>query len=315
MPYAFAVDLGGTKCSAAVVDNKGRILFQRAVPVDHSSRLAPVRQIVELAEDLSGGKNPKDVFAAAAIAVPGLARPNGTVWAPNLPGWTDMPLASLLKRRLAIPVLVESDRNAAVLGECWHGVARGKSDVIVLMIGTGIGAGILSGGRIVHGAHELSGCAGWLTVTRERARHRRRNGELESLVSGPAIARAAKSAILRGQKSCLAQMDTSKITAHEVAAAARQSDRLALSIFHECGTLLGYGIANIVSLFDPEVVVLGGGMASAADLYLEPLKTAMLERAQPLAAKLVKVVISKLRDRVILLGCARLAITGWKEKR
>src|ERR1043166_5623375 len=120
-----------------------------------------------LAQDLSAGKKPKQVFAAAAVAVPGLVRPNGTVWAPNLPGWNALPLASRLRQSLGLPVVVESDRNAAVVGDCWRGAARGKSDVIVLMIGTGIGAGILSGGRIVRGAHELSGCAGWLTVMRE----------------------------------------------------------------------------------------------------------------------------------------------------
>jgi glucokinase len=314
VPHALAVDLGGTKCSAAIVDKNGHILSRRTVAVDVSSRLGPVRQILQLAHELSASKKPKQIFAAAAVAVPGLVRHNGTVWAPNLPGWNALPLASRLRQSLGIPVVVESDRNAAVLGECWRGAARGKSDVIVLMIGTGIGAGILSGGRIVRGAHELSGCAGWLTVMRENVPNTPGNGELESLVSGPAIARTARKSLRDGEQSSLAQLDPSKITAHEVAAAARQGDRLAREIFKQSGRLLGFGIANIVSLFDPQVVILGGGMASAADLYLESLKTAMLERAQPLAARQVRIVVSKLGDKVILLGCARLAFTGWKEK-
>jgi glucokinase len=114
----------------------------------------PVFQILQLAKDLLGSKKPNDAYVAAAVAVPGLVRPSGTVWAPNLPGWEHMPLARRLKQSLGIPVLVESDRNAAVLGECWRGAAREKSDAIVLMIGTGIGAGILSGGRIIRGAHD-----------------------------------------------------------------------------------------------------------------------------------------------------------------
>lgn len=315
MLYALAVDLGGTKCSAAVVNQTGRIMSQRTVTVDHSSMLAPVRQILKLAHDLAGSNKPKRVFSRAAVAVPGLVRPNGSVWAPNLPGWKNMPLASRLKRVLGIPVTVESDRNAAVLGECWRGAARGKTDVIVLMIGTGIGAGILSGGRIIRGAHELSGCAGWLTVLREQGTKSARNGQLESLAAGPAIARAAQRALREGKRTCLAEMDPSKITAHEVADAARHKDQLAVDIFHEYGKLLGFGIANIVSLFDPQLVVLGGGMASVADLYLKALKVAMLERAQPLAAQQVKVVVSKLGEKAILLGCARLAFAGGKEKR
>jgi len=307
VPYVLAVDLGGTKCSAAVVDRNGRIVARHTTPVDLSSPSAPVLQILQFAKDFAKPKKPKDFFVAAAVAVPGLVRPSGTVWAPNLPGWERMPLASRLKRSLQVPVVVESDRNAALLGECWRGAARGKSDVVVMMIGTGIGAGIMSGGRIVRGAHELSGCAGWVTVTREKHPASTSVGELESLTAGPAIAKAAQKRLQDGEESSLSQLDLFEITAHEVADAARKGDRLASDTFHRAGRLLGFGIANVVSLFDPEIVILGGGMAAAADLYLEPLRSAMLERAQPLAAKQVKLAVSHLGETVNLLGCAHLA--------
>ena len=307
MPHALAVDLGGTKCSAAVIDRKGRIVSRRTVPVDLRSPSGPVSQILKLAKSLVGDKKPNEEYVAAAVAVPGFVRPSGTVWAPNLPGWSHMPLAHRLRRSLGIPVLVESDRNAAVLGECWRGAARGKSDAIVVMIGTGIGAGILSGGRVIRGAHELSGCAGWLTVTREDVASASEAGELECLVAGPAIARAAERRLSRGEASSLAQLDASKITAHDVAAAARQGDRLALDIFNLSGRFLGFAMANLVSLFDPEIIVLGGGMAAVADLYLASARKAMFERAQPLAVTKVKIAVSKLADTVNLLGCARLA--------
>ncbi|HTT18217.1 MAG TPA: ROK family protein [Candidatus Sulfotelmatobacter sp.] len=307
MSHVLAVDLGGTKCSAAVIDREGKIVSRRTEPVEVSSSSAPVSQIVRLAKDLAGDKTPKDAYFAAGVAVPGLVRRNGTVWAPNLPGWEEVPLAKRLTRSLAIPVNVESDRNAAVLGECWLGGARGKSDVVVLLIGTGIGAGILSGGRIIRGAHELSGCAGWLTVTREDVQAAGSNGELESLVAGPAIASSARQRLRNGETSSLAELDSSKITAHDVAYAARQDDRLALDIFNRAGRLLGFAAANLVSLLDPEVIILGGGMAAVADLYLKPLRQAMVERAQPLAAKKVSIMVSSIADTVNLLGCARLA--------
>jgi glucokinase len=302
-----AVDLGGTKCSAAVVDRNGRMHSGRTVTVDRSSASAPVLQIVELAHELAGGEKPKHAFSAAAIAVPGLVRRTGSVWAPNLPGWERMPLASRLKRALGIPVVVESDRNAAVFGECWRGAGRGKTDVVVLMIGTGIGAGILSGGRLLRGAHELSGCAGWLTVTRTELPSIPGTGELESLAAGPGIANAAQQRLRNGEESSLSRLDLSKITAHEVAAAAREGDRVAMDLFATAGTFLGYGIANMVSLLDPQIVILGGGLAAVADLYLESLRSAMMERAQPLAAKQVKIAVSKLGDKTNLLGCARIA--------
>lgn len=304
MSTVFAVDLGGTKCSAAVVDRSGRLLSRRTVAVDHTSPNAPVLQIIQLAEQFGV---PKRAFQAAGVAVPGLVRSNGTVWAPNLPGWDRMPLASRLKRSLGIPVLVESDRNAAIVGESWRGAARGKSDAIVFMIGTGIGAGILSGGRVLRGAHELSGCAGWLTITEAKNGASSGIGELEWLAAGPAIARAAQERLQAGEESSLSQIDCSRITAHDVAAAARKADPLAVEIFRRAGTLLGYGIANMVNLLDPQVIILGGGLAAVSDLYIASLRAAVLERAQPLSAAQVKVVVSRLGDKANLLGCARLA--------
>jgi glucokinase len=305
--HALAIDLGGTKCSAAVIDRRGKILSRRTVPVDVSSPSGPLLQVVQLAKELAGGMKPADAYVGAAVAVPGLVRRSGAVWAPNLPGWERMPLAKRLTRALGLPVNVESDRNAAVLGECWVGAAKDKSDAIVLMIGTGIGAGILSGGHIVRGAHELSGCAGWLTVTREDVQAAQRSGELESLAAGPAIGHAAQQSLREGAASSLAHLNISTITAHDVAAAARHGDALALDIFNRAGRFLGYAVANLVSLLDPEIIVLGGGMASVADLYLISLQNSMLERAQPIAAQKVKITVSKLAETVNLLGCARMA--------
>jgi glucokinase len=307
VPNVLAVDLGGTKCSAAIVDRGGHIVSQRTVLVDRSSASAPIVQIVQLANELAGAKTPQRAFLAAAIAVPGLARRSGTVWAPNVPGWQRMPLASRLKRSLRIPVFVDSDRNAAILGECWRGAAQGKSDAIVLMIGTGIGAGILSGGRILRGAHELSGCAGWLTGAHRETPTEGNTAELESLAAGPAIARAAQQRLRNGDATSLSRLDPSGITAFEVANAARKGDRLALEVFTRAGEDLGYGIANMISLLDPQIVILGGGMADVADLYLKSLRRSMMERAQPLVSRQVEITVSKLRDKANLLGCARLA--------
>ncbi|HXW56606.1 MAG TPA: ROK family protein [Candidatus Cybelea sp.] len=306
-PHVFAADLGGTKCSAAVVDRDGRIVRSRTIPVNLTSPGASVLEIAQLAEELGGGPSVRKAFRSAAVAVPGLVRKSGTVWAPNLPGWKRMPLARRLKRLLEIPVAVESDRIAAVLGESWRGAARGISDAILLVIGTGIGAGILSGGRIIRGAHELSGCAGWMAFTGRDLPAARRVGELESLAAGPAVARIARERLHQGGRSSLARLDPATITARDVAAAARRGDRLALDIFRGYGELLGRAVSNLVSLFDPEIVVIGGGMAEAADLYLGPLRLAMIELAQPLLAKKVRVSVSKLGPQANLIGCARLA--------
>ena len=299
-----AVDLGGTKLAAALVDRNGKVLTRKSVNVDRSSALAPVKQIVELARELGGGKSSRGKVAAAGVAVPGLVRRDGSVWAPNLPGWKKMALARRLKSALGVAVVVESDRNAAVLGEAWRGAARGKSDAIVLMLGTGIGAGILSGGRLVRGAHELSGCAGWMVVTDEHGPEVQRVGQLESLAAGPAIARAAKKESARGKGGLLEEIPAETINAYQVAEAARRGDIVGIEVYLEAGRLLGYGVANLVSLFDPEMVVIGGGLAGASDLFLDALRKGMKERAQPIAGKKVNVAVSRLGGDANLLGVA-----------
>jgi len=285
-----AVDLGGTKlaCAAAALD--GRILARRVEPVDTRSTQSPVEQMVRIARELGGEFGS---FRSAGIAVPGLVRPNGTVWAPNLPRWKALPLARLVKERLHIPVVVESDRNCAVLGEAWRGAARGKRDVVVLVVGTGIGAGILISGQVIRGAHELSGCAGWMVINEADCRSFHELGMLEALVAGPAIAK------LGGKQSAL-----------ELAEAARNGDASAREIFRVAGRRLGLAVANLVSLFDPQVVVVGGGLAGAAELFIDELKRTALSRTQPLAAKQVQIRVSKLGGNANLLGAARVALNG-----
>ncbi len=305
--HILAVDLGGTKLAAALVNRTGKISIQKSVIVDSSSALAPVEQILDAAQELAGGNHLRGRIAAVGVAIPGMVRRDGTVWAPNLPGWKNMALARRLQQALRVPVVVESDRNAAVLGEAWRGAARGKSDTIVLVLGTGIGAGILSGGRLMRGAHELSGCAGWMVVADQYGPEARRTGQLESLAAGPAIAAAAKDALARGAGGLLEEIPSEMINAYEVAEAARRGDPASIEIYLEAGRLLGYGVANLVSLFDPEIVVISGGLAKASDLFLDALRKAMKERAQPIAGKQVRVVVSRLGGEANLLGAAWVA--------
>ena len=325
--YVVAMDLGGTKLAGALVDRAGKIARQVSVPVERTSASAPVRQMVEMARGLvesveshdskfvnrakkkSNRSGEPGAIAAVGVAVPGLVRRNGTVWAPNLKGWARMPLAKRLHEKLGLPVVVESDRNAAVLGESWRGAGRGKKDVIVLMIGTGIGAGILSGGRLVRGAHELSGCVGWMTVREEHGEDAKRVGQLESLAAGPGIAQVTEKELARGVESLLGVLPAGMRNAYEVAEAARRGDMVSIEAFLEAGRWLGYGVANLVSLFDPEMIVIGGGLAKASDLYLDALRKAMKERAQPIAGSKVRVVVSGLGGEANLLGAAKV---GWE---
>jgi len=311
MIAAFAADLGGTKLAAAVVSPQGKFLARKTEAVDLSSSRAPVAQICRLARELAGTNK----LAGGAIAVPGLVRRSGTVWAPNLPGWERVPLAALVGKALRIPVQVESDRNAAVLGETWRGAARGKSDAVVLLVGTGIGAGILSGGRLLRGAHELSGCAGWMVVSEADGDDVRRFGGLEAFACGPALVRAAANAIEAGFGGRLPALSREELNPHNIARLARDNDPFARQIFQRAGNLLGMAVANFISLFDPEVVIVSGGMTAVADLFFNTLKETALARCQPLAAGQVQIKLSRLGNDANLLGMARLAFSASKPGR
>ncbi len=275
----FVAYLGGSKLAVAVLDRDGKVLARRSEEVDRSSREAPVEQIARLAAQLAANRYR---FRAAGVAVPGLVRRDGTVWAPNLPDWEKVPLARLLRAKLRVPVVVESDRNAAALGECWRGAGRGKSDVVVLIAGTGIGAGIVAGGQLLRGTHELSGCAGWMAVSDHDSSEVRKYGGLEAFASGPAVARAAHLDIVAGCGGKLGQCDPDAITPEEVAELARAGDQNARKIFRRVGKMLGLAVANLISLFDPQVVVLAGGLTGAADLFWDELGNVALSRCQPI---------------------------------
>jgi glucokinase len=276
--------------------------------VDKGTKHAPLKQIARLAKGL-GQKYRGTPFIAAGIVIPGLVRQDGTVWAPNVPGWQRIHLARLLEQELAVPVVVESDRNGAVLGEVFspRGTARGKSHVISLIVGTGIGAGIISDGKLFRGAHELSGCAGWMSLSLEGPVDIEQLGYLEAYAAGPGVARMASAAILAGNGGAMTAFGAGKITTYDLADLARKGDGPAREIWRREGQLLGVAVANIVSLFDPEMVVLGGGLIAVADRFWDELKRTALRRTQPIAAKHVKLVLSKLGNDANLLGAAYLA--------
>jgi len=286
---ALVADLGGTKIAAARVDDAGGVTQRRVVSTPPQGGVAVVDALANLLSELRA----EDV-CALGVDVPGLARAGGIVWAPNIPGWERMPLGRMLSRRFHLPVLIESDRNAFVTGEAWLGSARHCRDVVFVAIGTGIGAGIISGGRLIRGHGELSGCLGWMAIRDRLLPEYKSVGCLESHAAGPAIARAAERVFRR-------PMD-----AREVVTRARRGDVKAREVIREAGRNLGLALANVVDVLNPEMIVVGGGVAAAGNLLLDPARATLKQWAQPLAATQVRVRRSRLGSNAGLLGIARL---------
>ncbi|HEV3486932.1 MAG TPA: ROK family protein [Vicinamibacterales bacterium] len=281
MKTVLAVDLGGTKTATARVSEDGSVREGRVVGAAHTVD-ASMEQIAGAFESVD----------AIGIIVPGIyTRSTGRAWCPNLWGTDDVPLLDAVRARVPVPVYIDSDRAGYVLGEAWLGAARGLRHVLFVSIGTGIGVGILADGVVVQGAAGIAGATGWFALTPEWKDVYARVGCWEAEAAGPAVARLAGLA-----------------DGPAVVAAARGGDRSALAVLHHAARYTGMGIANLISTFNPEVVVLGGGLAmGAADLMLDVIRAEVRRWAQPIAAETCRIELSQLGERAGLLGAARLA--------
>lgn len=288
--FALVVDLGGTKIAAARVDTAGKITHHLVAPTPASGGKAVVAAVIDILQQL-----PQQGVCALGVDVPGLAYANGSVWAPNLSGWKRMPLGAMLSAHFRLPALVESDRNAFVTGEAWQGAARNCRDVVFLAIGTGVGAGIISGGRLLRGSSELAGCLGWMAMGSRFVPKYKEIGCLESHLAGPGIAREAS------------RIRKTATTTRELIQLARQGDPAAKKVIAQTGEFLGLALANLVSILNPEMIVIGGGVAAAGNLLLAPARDTVRLWAQPLAGKQVRIVRSRLGERAALLGMAKMA--------
>ena len=314
------LDLGGTKIAAGVVDSAGRILSAVRLPTPAAGVERDLAALFDAAQAaVRSASVDWSKILAIGVGVPGAFDPlTETVWAPNLPGWNRMPLKHLLRKSLARPVFVEGDRNVQALAEAWRGVGRGKQikNLVFLTVGTGIGAGLIIEGKVVPGTRGLAGAAGWLAVSDEWRPLFAQVGCLESQGAGPAVARFAEKALRKHPRSlikALADARGGRVTGEIVTQAARRGDRVARAVLEEIGGNLGRGVASIVSLLNPEVVVLGGGLAGAGEFILKSLRRAVRQWGQPLGARQVRIVSSRLGEDAGILGAARYALIHREE--
>jgi glucokinase len=286
-----AIDLGGTKIAAAVVRPTGEILGRAKVATPSDE--VPEAMARTAGEALRAAGAGWSAIRSAGVIVPGIVFPDGAVWAPNVFGRDRFPLRPALEAALPVSVVFDSDRSGYVLGEQWMGVAKGLEDVVFLAVGTGIGAGILAGGRVLRGWGGVAGAVGWFALRPGHTDDDARLGCFETEAAGPALARRC------GARS-----------AEEAMAAAKAGDARALEAVARTGEWLGMGIANLISVLNPQMVVLGGGLMHAGDLLLEPVRSAVFRWAQPTAAAQARIELSRLGGDAGLLGAARLALSG-----
>jgi glucokinase len=321
--YILGVDLGGTNIVVGAMPEDGsRELAIRSEPT-HAERGSEavvdrmVSMIAQVISDViaSHDAQPHD-FLGVGIGAPGpLDRERGVVVvAPNL-GWRDFPLREAISDRIRLPATLDNDANCATLGEWWRGAAQGGRNVVGITIGTGIGGGIVIGGKLYHGSSDVAGEIGHTTIDSTGRYCRCGNyGCLEAYASGPAIALRAREALERDEVSVLHKMvkgDLDLLTAATVYEAAHRGDALALEVVRDTARFLGTGIANLLNTVNPDVVVITGGVTRAGDRLFEPLRAEVKRRAFRPAVAACRIVPGALEGTAGVVG----AVATFKQQK
>jgi len=315
------VDLGGTKLAVAIFSRKGKILHKEATALEKRQG-EEVGALIKnrLQRLLSVGQELRIAIDGIGVSVPGIYySKTGNVWAPNIPGWDNYPLLSEI---LSIPELnnikvkIESDRACYILGETWQGTAKGCMNAIFIAVGTGIGAGILIDGKILRGHSDIAGAIGWLALDRIYRREYKTCGCFEYHASGEGIAKVARELLKKdlNYSGILRRRDVGQITSHDIFEAYKTHDPIAEKVLENCVAFWGMAVANLVSLFNPEKVIFGGGIFGPAAQFLDRIKNEARLWAQPISIQQVTLEVSALGGDAGLFGAGRLALTALSEK-
>ncbi|MBK5098820.1 MAG: ROK family protein [Gemmatimonadetes bacterium] len=314
--HIVGVDLGGTTVNVGVVPfDGGPVLGMRSVPTeaDKGPKFV-VDRIVNLIRDAMRDAQKEagiaeDAFVGIGLGSPGpLDRRTGTVIdTPNL-GWRNFPLRDLISNAVGLEAELDNDANAATLGEWWQGAGQGVSTLVGVTLGTGIGGGIVLDGKVFHGISDVAGEVGHMTIDSTGRRCKCGNyGCLEAYASGPAIAARAVEGLQSGEPSLLPSMvrgELARITAETVYEAIVAGDDYAKEVMRDTAKFLGTGIANLINILNPGMVVISGGVTRAGDRLLEPLKAEVRRRAFSHASENCQIVTSSLGSMVGVIGAA-----------
>ncbi len=304
--FIIGVDLGGTNIVVGAMPVDGsREIGMHTLPTHSDTgaeavvdRIAAMIETVVLDVEREAGAT-RDCILGVGVGSPGpLNRERGVViFTPNL-GWRDYPLRDEIARRVNLRATLDNDANCATLGEWWCGAARGGRNVIGMTLGTGIGGGLILDGRLYHGAADAAGEIGHTSIESNGRRCKCGNyGCLEAYCSGPAIAERAREAMESEVSVAMLSAvggDVSRLTAHVVYEAARQGDLVARGVVRDTARFLGTGISNLINIFNPDTVVLAGGVTQAGEALMDPLCAEVKRRAFKPSVDACRIVLGQL---------------------
>ncbi|MER9211188.1 ROK family protein [Mesorhizobium sp. M0663] len=308
---ALAFDLGGTELRGALVESGGHVIAHVSAPtMAIAGSEAVIGQIIALAGDLLT-QHPQAKVAGIGVGAPGPLDPKaGIVIAPpTLAGWHDVPLIDILGKYFGLPVRLENDANAAALGEWRFGAGRGTGSMVFVTVSTGIGGGVVAEGHIYHGRRGLAAEIGHMTITGEGDRcFCGAVGCFEAVASGTALGRRATALTAPGDGSLLRRLAADgDVSARHVVEAARAGDGRARTLIEAEANWLGIGFTNLLHLYSPDLIVMGGGLANGFDLLAPSIRAVVEQRAMP-AYRDVPIVPAQLGNQAGLIGAASLIL-------
>jgi len=318
--YVIGIDVGGTKIAAGVVTKKGEIIHSLVLPTLAKEGLkVSLGQIYKTIEGLLAESSlcMKDIGALGVCAPGPLDPEKGIIHnPPNLPGWKDVPLVALIEKKFRKKTKLENDANAAGIAEAIWGAAKGYKHVLYATVSTGVGTAIIIDGKIYHGKNGMAGEGGHTTINFDDKKARCKcgnNGCAETLTSGPVRLRLFSTELKKhpAQKKKFmkdAAGDLKKILMTDIAKAARRGNKLAIKAIAEEGELLGIWLGNMISLLDPEIIVIGGGVSLAGEVLLKQIRKSIPRHTINLNASKTPVVQAKLKQNVGVYGAASIVL-------
>ncbi len=313
MKNRIGIDVGGTNVKIALVDDRGKIIYSNSVPtraeMGYEYTVNNIKQaIYDLMKETK--LTTKDI-EGIGFGFPGQVDYKAGIVrnAPNIPGWVEVPIAKLIEDEFKIPTRVDNDVRCAALGELNYGAGKGCENLICITVGTGIGSGLIINGKLVRGATNAAGEIGHIKLQIHDGPicGCGDTGCLEAFASGPSIVAMAEDYIRGGKSTKFREMASGgEISPYIVCEAAKAGDPVAKRIFTIMGEYIGIGLASVVNLLNPEKIIVGGGVADAGDLLLDPLRETLKKRAMKIAGAAVEVVPAQLGNTAGVIGASLL---------
>lgn len=308
--YVVAIDLGGTKIELGLIAPDNTVIARKRIAAQTEEGVTRVTErILKVVRDLELFLPKAEKIAAVGICGPGpLNNETGTFRdPPNIPGLHHAPLGPMLAEKLGVPVTLEHDAKAAALGEYHYGAGRGQKNMVYIVAGTGVGGAMIENGQLIRGVQNAAGEIGHITLDRNGMHcNCGSRGCAQTYLAGPYLVTRYKEKQKRGEKTHTS-LPMSSLTGEDVANLARQGDTLAQKVMREAGEALGIMVAILAVSLDSELFVLGGSVAKAEDLILEPARAIAPKYALSSIASRIQLITSSLGDDAPLLGCAYLA--------